>query len=132
EHVAPPAVRDRHRGEENSQPRARPEADHCDQTAAGQDDGGRAPGRGSTDAGGEADAVRLAVIPALRRALVHPGATPRQAGTAAARTTGFSTIGRLITADSTPNRTGSHHTASYEPRRTNTMPPRHPPRKPPR
>ena len=38
-------------------------------------------------------------------------ATP-QAGTAAARTTGFSTIGRLMTAESKPNRTESHHTAS--------------------
>ena len=37
---------------------------------------------------------------------------PRQAGAAAKRCTGFSTIGRLITAESTPNRTDSHHTAS--------------------
>ena len=30
----------------------------------------------------------------------------------AGRTTGFSTIGRLMTADSTPNNTPSHHTMS--------------------
>ena len=35
-----------------------------------------------------------------------------QAGAAARRCTGFSTIGRLITAESKPNRTDSHHTAS--------------------
>jgi hypothetical protein len=49
-------------------------------------------------------AVCIARAPSL-------GPTP-QAGTAAARTTGFSTIGRLITAESKPNRTESHHTAS--------------------
>jgi hypothetical protein len=31
------------------------------------------------------------------------------------RVTGFSTIGRLTTADSTPNRIESHHTTSYDP-----------------
>ena len=54
-----------------------------------------------------------------------------QAGAAAARTTGFSTIGRLMTAESTPNRIESHHTTSYEPVRTNATPPSQTPRKPP-
>ena len=35
-----------------------------------------------------------------------------QAGATAGRTTGFSTIGRLITAERTPSRIESHHTAS--------------------
>jgi hypothetical protein len=34
------------------------------------------------------------------------------AAATAARTTGFSTIGRLISAESTPNTTESHHTES--------------------
>ena len=35
-----------------------------------------------------------------------------QAGATAGRTTGFSTIGRLITAERTPSRIESHHTTS--------------------
>src|SRR5262249_30306146 len=54
-----------------------------------------------------------------------------QAGAAAARTTGFSTIGRLITAESTPSRIESHQTASYDPVRSNNTPPSHTPRKTP-
>jgi hypothetical protein len=34
-----------------------------------------------------------------------------QAGAIAGRWTGFSTIGKLISADNTPNNTDSHHTA---------------------
>jgi hypothetical protein len=44
EQVAAPAVGARHRREEEAEPRARPEAQHRDQAAANQDDGGRAPG----------------------------------------------------------------------------------------
>src|SRR5262249_48302513 len=50
--------------------------------------------------------------PAVRRALLHPGAVRRRAGMGAARPTGFSTLGRLIPGESTPNRPESHHTAS--------------------
>ena len=58
-------------------------------------------------------------------------AASNQAGTAARRATGFSTIGMLISAESTPNRIASHHTGLYEPVRSNTMPPSQTPRKPP-
>src|SRR5262249_44270778 len=51
--------------------------------------------------------------------------------TTAVRATGFSTIGRLITAESKPNSTESHHTELYEPVRSNARPPSHTPRKPP-
>src|SRR5262249_57774262 len=54
-----------------------------------------------------------------------------QAGAIAGRATGFSTIGRLITADRTPNNAESHHTRSYEPVRSNAIPPINTPRKPP-
>src|SRR5580698_3711680 len=54
-----------------------------------------------------------------------------QAGATATRATGFSTIGRLISAESTPNRIASHHTTLYEPVRSNAMPPSKTPRKPP-
>src|ERR1700722_3224272 len=54
-----------------------------------------------------------------------------QAGTAMTRTTGFSTIGMLISADRTPNKIASHHTTLYDPVRSNTMPPSKTPRKPP-
>src|SRR5215467_12441324 len=40
-------------------------------------------------------------------------------------------IGRLIAADSRPNRIDSHQITSYEPVRSNTRPPSHTPRKPP-
>src|SRR5580692_3420521 len=53
------------------------------------------------------------------------------AGAAAIRSIGFSTIGRLISAESTPNRIASHHTTLYEPVRSNAMPPSQTPRKPP-
>src|ERR1700722_8493432 len=54
-----------------------------------------------------------------------------QAGAAAIRATGFSTIGRLISAESTPNKIASHHTTVYEPVRSNAIPPSQTPRKPP-
>src|ERR1700722_8578933 len=54
-----------------------------------------------------------------------------QAAARATRCTGFSTIGKLISAESTPNRIASHHTALYEWVRSNTMPPSQTPRKPP-
>ena len=54
------------------------------------------------------------------------------AATAAARAgAGFSTIGRLISAERTPSRIESHQTTSYEPVRSNAMPPIRTPRKPP-
>src|ERR1700758_5358695 len=55
----------------------------------------------------------------------------RQAGCGTARRTGASTIGRLISADSTPNRMESHQIGVYEPNFSNTIPPSHTPRKPP-
>ena len=54
----------------------------------------------------------LALLPLCAVRSSIPGSIRRQAGAAAARTTGFSTIGRFITAESTPNSTESHHTAS--------------------
>src|SRR5262249_39045570 len=54
-----------------------------------------------------------------------------QAGAAAARTTGFSTIGRLITAESTTSSLTSQQAASKDPVRSNSTPPSHTPRKPP-
>src|SRR5260370_17547702 len=56
---------------------------------------------------------------------------PDQAGCATGRTTGASTIGRLIRADSTPNSTESHQIGVYDPNFSNTTPPSSPPRKPP-
>src|SRR6201999_4119337 len=53
------------------------------------------------------------------------------AGAAAGRATGFSTIGRLITAESTPNSTESHHTGLYEWVYSYARPPSQTPRKPP-
>src|ERR1700722_20856858 len=44
-------------------------------------------------------------------------------GTGAIRTTGFSTIGKLINPDMIPSRIESHHTGSSEPVRSNTRPP---------
>src|SRR5262249_7940093 len=58
-------------------------------------------------------------------------ASPYHAGASAARATGFSTIGRLISAESTPNSTESHHTGSYEWVYSNAKLPRSTPRKPP-
>src|SRR5215213_10186212 len=49
----------------------------------------------------------------------------------AMRTTGFSTMGRLISAEATPKKTESHHTTSYEPVLSNRIPPSQTPRKPP-
>src|SRR5215216_1234657 len=49
----------------------------------------------------------------------------------AMRTTGFSTIGRLISAEATPKKTESHHTTSYEPVLSNRIPPSNTPKKPP-
>src|SRR6266480_6201469 len=54
-----------------------------------------------------------------------------QAGCATGRATGASTIGRLISADSTPNSTDSHQIGAYDPNCSNTMPPSSTPRKPP-
>src|ERR1700675_794210 len=56
---------------------------------------------------------------------------PDQAGCATGRTTGASTIGRLIRADSTPNSTESHQIGVYDPNFSNTTPPSSTPRKPP-
>ena len=91
----------------NAEPRARPEAEHADQATADQDDRGRAPGHRPTRDGRRSLVVFLhgplaSFVPVLGV----------QAGAAARRCTGFSTIGRLITAESKPNRTDSHHTAS--------------------
>src|SRR5260221_11997186 len=60
-----------------------------------------------------------------------PQGTSYTAFAAASRATGFSTIGRLISAEITPNMTPSHHTGSYEPVASNTTPPSQTPRKPP-
>jgi hypothetical protein len=60
---------------------------------------------------------RVSLVPEAETAgaaLTHP-ATGRYALAGASRATGFSTIGRLTTADSTPNRIESHHTTSYDP-----------------
>src|SRR5262245_11556779 len=54
-----------------------------------------------------------------------------QACAGAARCTGLSTIGRLISAEATPKNTDSHHTTSYEPVRSNRNPPSQTPRNPP-
>src|ERR1700686_3895182 len=54
-----------------------------------------------------------------------------QAGAVAIRATGFSTIGRLISAESTPNRIAGHHPPWYERGRSKAMPPSQTPRKPP-
>src|SRR3981081_3197270 len=54
-----------------------------------------------------------------------------QAGCATGRATGASTIGRLISADSTPKSTDSHQIGVEGPNRSNTMPPSSTPRKPP-
>src|SRR6202045_2869151 len=53
------------------------------------------------------------------------------AGCATGRATGASTIGRLISADSMPNRTESHQIGVYDPNFSNTIPPSSTPRKPP-
>src|SRR5262249_52453720 len=58
-------------------------------------------------------------------------ASPYHAGASAARATGFTTIGRLISAESTPNSTESHHTGSYEWVYSNAKLPSSTPRKPP-
>src|SRR5262252_892060 len=65
------------------------------------------------------------------RGRLRVGASLYHAGASAARATGFSTIGRLITAESTPNSTESHHTESYEWVYSNARPPSQTPRKPP-
>ena len=46
------------------------------------------------------------------RLMAIPELSSVQAGTAAARATGFSTIGILISAESAPNKIASHHTIS--------------------
>src|SRR6266436_7079440 len=53
------------------------------------------------------------------------------AGCATGRVTGASTIGRLISAESTPNSTESHQIGVYDPNFSNTIPPSKTPRKPP-
>src|SRR5581483_5672927 len=131
EHLAAPAVRIRHRREEQAERRARPEPDHRDEAAADDDYGGRAPGGGRTDDGQwKADAFRLFLQLRTLISVVGRLSSP-QAGTAAGRTTGFSTIGRLTIAERTPSRIESHHTTSYEPVRSNSRPPSQTPRKPP-
>ena len=111
----------------NAQPRTRPEAEHADQATAHQDDRGRAPRRRVRRR--RSAKTSRAKTPCARTAIAHDGrrgvrcpparglasffpALAAQAGAAARRCTGFSTIGRLITAESTPNRTESHQTAS--------------------
>src|SRR5262249_22690913 len=112
EHVASPALGARHRSEKEAQPGTRAETDERDQATAGQDEGGGAPQARITGGGEDRlAAIRPGAARGLHWALPSLGPTP-QAGTAAARTTGFSTIGRLITAESNPNRIESHHTAS--------------------
>ena len=115
-HVAPPTVRARHRGEKEAQARTCAETDERDQATADQNELGGAPGERPADNGGRSmDAVRLGAIPALHvlsSILARCRPHRAQAGADAARITGFSTIGRLITAESTPNRIESHHTAS--------------------
>src|SRR6202035_1026389 len=59
------------------------------------------------------------------------GCLSHQAGCATGRATGASTIGRLISADSTPNSTDSHQIGVYDPNFSNTTPPSQTPRKPP-
>ena len=44
--------------------------------------------------------------------LLHRRSMPTQAAAGTGRSTGFSTIGRLMRAESTPNSTESHHTMS--------------------
>ena len=46
------------------------------------------------------------------RAVLHGDVSADYAGAGASRSTGFSTIGRLMIAESTPNSTESHHTTS--------------------
>src|SRR5215470_16905314 len=112
EYVTSPAVCAGHRGQKEAQPGTRAETDERDQATAGQDEGGGAPQARITGGGEDRlAAIRPGAARGLHWALPSLGPTP-QAGTAAARTTGFSTIGRLITAESNPNRIESHHTAS--------------------
>src|SRR5258707_15831587 len=59
------------------------------------------------------------------------GFFPDQAGCATGRGPGASTIGRLISADSTPNKTESHQIGVNEPNFSNTIPPNSTPRNPP-
>jgi len=61
----------------------------------------------------EPDKVAEPAVPVVIRALPPLGAgRSAQAAAGAARSTGFSSIGRLITADNIPNATASHHTMS--------------------
>src|SRR6266851_4408794 len=84
------------------------------------------PGDGAT--GRHAENDDYLTLYATRKLRITP---INHAGAAAARATGFSTIGMLISAESTPNRIASHHTTLYEPVRSNAMPPIQTPRKPP-
>ena len=117
EHVAPPAVFAGHRDEKESEPGAHPKAEDRDQATAHEDDGGRAPTLATDDGRRTTDFARISArFPLHRRRLSSPQSpfniVRLQAAAGATRTTGFSTIGRLMTADSTPNRMASHHTAS--------------------
>ena len=99
--IAAPAVRRRKRRQKKAERRARSEADHGDEAAAQDHHHRGAPvhapgGRASIGA----------------RRVGHRATGSDQAGTMARRCTGFSTIGRLITAESTPNRIESHQMAS--------------------
>ena len=68
--------------------------------------------RASTDDGGWTAAVRRPRARGSPFSASRPASVLRPQATAVARTAGFSTIGRLISAESTPNRMASHHTAS--------------------
>ena len=121
EDFARPAVRGGHGVEKQAERRARPETDQRDQAAADDDDRRRAPSHRTS---------RSSSSPSTDCS-PSAGLDTDQAGAAAGRTTGFSTIGRLITAERTPSRIESHHTTSYEPVRSNSRPPSQTPRKPP-
>ena len=67
--------------------------------------GVRQDGRRATDDAASLCSCTVALASFVAGAGVHAGAAAR-------RCTGFSTIGRLITAESKPNNTDSHHTTS--------------------
>lgn len=77
--------------------------------------------------------IRLTPIGENRNCPNEPAAVPArneierradQAAAAAGRGTGFSTIGRLISAEATPKKIDRYHTDIYEPVASNTTPPR--------